>query len=165
MMMPGFPFQRLRRDERGTAIIELAVVAPVLALLVMGAVDVGGAFSRRLALEQGAQRAVEKVMQTTQLANVQTTIADEVALQANVEPEQVSVTFPRYCGERLMPDVERDDDGFAEGDPCEEDEAEAHYIMVDVTDEYEPVFVSFNMGTKLASGNYLIQAKAGMRTK
>ena len=163
-MMVAF-VQRLRRDQRGTAIIELAVVAPILALLIMGAIDVGGAFSRRLALEQGAQRAVEKVMQTTQLSNVQQTIADEVALQANVETDQVTVTFPRYCDDRLMPDAERDEDGFAEGEPCEDGETEAHYIMVDVVDEYEPVFVSFDMGTKLANGNYRIQAKAGMRTK
>jgi Flp pilus assembly pilin Flp len=163
-MMPGI-LQHLRRDQRGTAVIELALVAPVLALLIMGAVDVGGAFSRRLALEQGAQRAVEKVMQTTQLANVQDTIADEVALQANVDPEQVTVTFPRYCDDQLMPDEGRDEDGFALGDPCEDGETEAHYIMVDVTDEYEPVFAVFGMGTKLPNGNYKIQAKAGMRTK
>jgi Flp pilus assembly protein TadG len=163
-MMPGI-LQRLGRDQRGTAVIELALVAPVLALLIMGAVDVGGAFSRRLSLEQGAQRAVEKVMQTTELASVQTTIADEVALQANVDASQVTVTFPRYCDDRKMPDVARDANGFAQGDPCADGETEAHYIMVDVTDEYEPVFASLGMGTKLANGNYKLEAKAGMRTK
>jgi Flp pilus assembly pilin Flp len=164
-MMPGI-LQRLGRDQRGTAVIELALVAPVLALLVMGAVDVGGAFSRKLSLEQGAQRAVEKVMQTTELANVQETIADEVALQANVDADQVTVTFPRYCDDRKMPDVARDEEtGLAKGDPCADGETEAHYIMVDVTDEYEPVFAALGMGTKLANGNYLIEAKAGMRTR
>ena len=157
--------QRLSRDDRGTAIVELALAAPILAMLIMGAVDVGGAFSRRLALEQGAQRAVEKVMQTTELENVQNTIALEVALQAQVDEDQVTVTFPRYCGDREMPDVERDENGFAEGDPCEEDETEAHYIMVDVSDEYEPLFSALHMGTKLPNGNYAIRAKAGMRTK
>jgi Flp pilus assembly pilin Flp len=164
-MMPRV-LQRLQRDQRGTAIIELALVAPVLALLIMGAIDVGGAFSRRLAIEQGAQRAVEKVMQTTELANVQKTIADEVAEQANVDEDQVTVTFPRYCDDRLMPDVERDEEtGLADGEPCEDGETEAHYIMVDVLEEYEPVFAAFGMGTKLPNGNYKLQAKAGMRTK
>ena len=161
----AMPLQRLGHDERGTAIIELALAAPILAMLIMGAVDVGGAFSRKLALEQGAQRAVEKVMQTTELANVQDTIASEVAFQANVEDDQVTVTFPRYCSDRLMPDVERDEDGFAEGEECADDETEAHYIMVSVTDEYEPVFAALGMGDKLPNGNYALRAQAGMRTK
>ena len=46
--------------------IELALVAPVLALMVIGIVDMSNAFSRKLALEQGAQRASRKIMQTTE---------------------------------------------------------------------------------------------------
>lgn len=158
--------QKLRQDQQGAAIIELALAAPILACIIMGAADIGTAFSRKLALEQGAQRAVEKVMQTTELATVQTTIAEEVAVQANVEADQVQVTFPRYCGNRLMPDVDRDEDtGLAEGDPCDDTEKEAHYIMVTVSDEYDPMFSVLNLGTKLDNGNYLIEAQAGMRTK
>src|SRR5687768_7294573 len=55
----------LRRDERGAAIIELAIVAPVLALLTIGVVDMANGFATKLKLEQAAQRAIEKVMQTT----------------------------------------------------------------------------------------------------
>ena len=164
---------QLRRDERGVAAIELALIAPILAVLIMGAADVGSAFSRKLGLEQGAQRAVEKIMQTTELANVQDTIAGEVAIQADVNQNQVSVTFPRYCSNRLMPDVDadadglvdRDDNGFAKGEPCQSSEKEAHYIMIVVADEYEPMFQSVGLGEKLPSGNYRIDAKAGMRTK
>ena len=157
---------RLSSDQRGTAVLELALTAPILALLIMGAVDVGGAFSRKLALEQGAQRAVEKVMQTTELANVQNTIASEVAVQANVENSEVQVTFPRYCDARLMPDVARDaDTGLAQGDKCAATERESHYIMVKVTCEYDPLFTTFGLGNKLANGNYMVEAKAGMRTK
>ena len=156
---------RLRRDQRGVAAIELALAAPILATLIMGAADVGSAFSRKLSLEQGAQRAVEKIMQTTELANVQNTIALEVAVQADVDESQVDVTFPRYCGTRKMLDAERDFDGFANGEPCAPSEQEAHYILIDVTDEYDPMFPLIGMGTKLANGNYLVRAKAGMRTK
>ena len=157
--------QRLRADESGVAVLELALAAPVLAVLIMGTADVGAAFSRKLSLEQGAQRAVEKVMQTTELDNVQDTIAGEVAVQASVREDQVQVTFPRYCDNRKMPDVERDEDGFAEGDPCAPGEKEAHYIMVRVSDEYKPMFSALGMGRKLANGNYLVVAEAGMRTK
>jgi Flp pilus assembly pilin Flp len=164
MMMRNF-IERLRSDQQGAAIIELAMAAPILALLVMAAADVGSVFSRKLALEQGAQRAVEKVMQTTELAMVQENIADEVAIQANVDASQAVVTFPRYCNDRPMTDTTRDDDGFAMGSNCDPGEVARHYILVTVTDEYDPIFPFLNMGTKLANGKYKVEAKAGMRTK
>ena len=163
--MTAAMLQRLRTDEGGVAVLELALAAPILALFIMGTADVGSAFSRKVALEQGAQRAVEKVMQTTELDNVQDTIAGEVAVQAEVSESQVKVAFPRYCDERKMPDVARDEDGFAEGDPCAPGEKEAHYILVSVSDEYKPMFPALGMGKKLANGNYLVVAQAGMRTK
>ena len=42
----------LARNERGAAVIELALVAPVLGLMVIGIVDLSNAFSHKLALEQ-----------------------------------------------------------------------------------------------------------------
>ena len=41
-------------NEKGAAIIELALVAPIFALMTVGVVDMSNAFSRKLALEQGA---------------------------------------------------------------------------------------------------------------
>ena len=61
---------KLFRDARGAAVIEMALIAPVLALGVIGIVDISNAYSRKLALEQGAQRAVEKIMQTTSYTTV-----------------------------------------------------------------------------------------------
>ena len=49
------------RDERGASIIELALVAPVLASMLVGMVDLSRAYSYKLKLEQAAQRAIEKV--------------------------------------------------------------------------------------------------------
>src|SRR5438876_373458 len=56
---------RLASDRRGAAVIELALVAPVMALMVIGIVDISNAFSHKLALEQGVQRAIERIEQTT----------------------------------------------------------------------------------------------------
>ena len=58
-------FRDFARDARGTATIELAVFAPVLATLVIGVVDMSMAFGRKLSIEQAAQRSIEKVMRTT----------------------------------------------------------------------------------------------------
>src|SRR3954453_6362271 len=74
---------RLLANDRGAAVIEMALIAPVLALGVIGIVDVSNAYSRKLALEQGAQRAVEKIMNTTENSSVETTLANEVKCQVN----------------------------------------------------------------------------------
>ena len=75
--------RQLLANERGAAIIELALVAPILALTVIGIVDMSNAYSRKLALEQGAQRAIEKIMQTTQGDTVDDTIKNEAVCQVN----------------------------------------------------------------------------------
>ena len=51
----------IRLDQRGAAVIELALVAPILAVMIIGVVDMSNGYSRKLALEQGSQRAIEKV--------------------------------------------------------------------------------------------------------
>ena len=77
--MIGRFLKRLRSDERGAAVIELALIAPVLATMTVGVLDLSTAFSRKLALEQAAQRGVEKVMQTTGELKVEDTMANEAA--------------------------------------------------------------------------------------
>ena len=56
---------QLSATSAASATIELALYAPMLALLTIGVVDMSNAFGRKLALEQAAQRAIEKVMQTS----------------------------------------------------------------------------------------------------
>ena len=73
----------LRSDDRGAAIIELAMVAPVLALMTIGVVDLSNGFGTKLRLEQAAQRSIEKIMQTTGVLTVEETIADEAVCQFN----------------------------------------------------------------------------------
>ena len=71
------------RNEDGAAIIELALIAPVFALMTIGIVDVSNAYSRKLSLEQGAQRAIEKIMQTTQDLPVNDALKAEAVCQIN----------------------------------------------------------------------------------
>jgi Flp pilus assembly pilin Flp len=52
---------RLGRDERGATIIEFGFLAPVLALFVMGIIDVSRALSERFTLEQAVGRSLELV--------------------------------------------------------------------------------------------------------
>lgn len=56
-------FSPLARDSAGSVTIELALLAPILAAMLIGMVDLSTAFSHKLRLEQIAQRTIERVQQ------------------------------------------------------------------------------------------------------
>ena len=67
-----FACSELLANDRGAAVIELAIVAPGARALASSASSTSATpTARRLALEQGAQRAIEKIMQTTENATVE----------------------------------------------------------------------------------------------
>jgi Flp pilus assembly protein TadG len=170
----------LRRlaDERGAAVVEMAIVAPVLALGVIGIIDVSNAYSRKLALEQGVQRAVEKIANTTENASVESTLANEVKCQVNggttsggvttcnTSPTQnITVNWRLDCtvGTTTTSQTTTDSatyDGWVTG--CAG--TKAGYVSVTVTDKYSPMF-SIHFGSfNTTDSTYHINATAGVRT-
>ena len=171
---------RLVADARGAAVIEMALVAPVLALTVIGIVDMSNAYSRKLALEQGAQRAIEKIMQTTETSTVESTLTTEAVCQVNgmnadntcktspITAANVTVTYRLECkdatGSIVSTSTTTDSAAF-DALFCDPSQHEQRYLEVRLTDTYMPLFpihfLSFNTG----SGGYPISATAGMRTQ
>jgi len=143
------------RDDGGAAVIELALIAPILAFLTMGVIDVSQAFSRKLVLEQAAQRAVEKVMQTTGTTTPEGTIKAEAAAQAGVAESDVTVSYRLECnGEKV--------DDFSTN--CPDGEIEARYLQVTVNGTYTPMFPTHFFSDD-ADKIYHMTAIAGVRTK
>ena len=165
---------RIVGNERGAAIIELAIIAPIFALMTIGVVDMSNAYSRKLALEQGAQRAIEKVMQTTQGQTVDDTIKTEAVCQVNgtnsdgscksspITAANVTVTYRLECT-NADGTVEVHLDAAA-ADNCASNQTTAQYISVNVTDTYTPMF-SIHFAGLNADGTYHLSATAGMRTQ
>jgi Flp pilus assembly protein TadG len=96
--------QRLRRlfsDQGGTSIVELALVAPILAVLTVGMIDLSNGFSEKLRLEQVAQRAVEKVMNgrvsTADMTTMTAALKTEAADAAGVAAANVTTDFWLEC--------------------------------------------------------------------
>ena len=143
------------RDDGGAAVIELALIAPVLAFLTMGVIDVSQAFSRKLTLEQAAQRAVEKVMQTTGTTTPEGTIKAEAAAQAGVPESDVTVGYRLECNGAKVDDFST---------KCADGEIEARYLMVTVNGTYEPMFPMHFFGDD-ADKIYHMTAIAGVRTQ
>jgi Flp pilus assembly protein TadG len=149
-------FSNLLKCERGTAVTELALAAPMLAVLVMGITDASMAFSRKLELEQGAQRAIEKQMQTTGDDTPEGTIKSEAAAQANVSTDNVSVEYIRLCNGTRQTSYNT---------LCTGTQVTSLYLTVTVFENFRPMFPLFDLGPKQSDGSYLIVAKAGIRTQ
>jgi Flp pilus assembly protein TadG len=178
MMRPCFT--NLLANQRGAAVIELALVAPVLALTVIGIVDMSNAYSRKLALEQGAQRAIEKVMQTTGTTTVEDTIKTEAVCQVDgmnvdgtcktspITASNVTVTYRLECtdaGGIMTAQTSTDSDTFNAFVCGSSTDKEARYLQVAVTDKYSPLFPIHFGSFTTADGTYHLSATAGMRTK
>lgn len=169
--------KRLERDSKGSVTIELALLAPILATMIIGVIDVSLAYGRKLELEQGAQRAIEKIMQTTGDTTVADTLRDEVVCQVNganddgtcatgrIEEADVSVSYRLEClaedGGRTAQDA--DDAATFDSLTCGTDEREVRYVSVTVVDTYVPMF-PINWGTG-GDGDYDLSATAGVRTQ
>ncbi len=174
-------FRRMGSDERGAALIELALVAPMVALMVVGIVDLSNAFSRKLALEQGAQRAIEKIMQTTEDNSVEGTLKTEAVCQVNgintadgtcktspITDADVTVTWRLECVDatsRAITSQQTSTDAEAfDKLTCSATSKEIKYIEIAVKDRYTPMF-PIRFGASTNDGNYAISATAGMRTQ
>lgn len=157
---------QLKQDQAGVATIELALYAPLLALMTIGVVDMSNAFSRKLACEQAVQRAIEKVMQTTGVTDVSTTIVNEVADQANIpdaeKATKITVTYSLECDDDA-PQTSSDATTFDTFTCPGGTVSEARYIEVQVNEVYEPMF-ALHFGAYEGTG-YPIKATAGMRTQ
>lgn len=131
--------------------VELAMIAPMIALLTVGIVDLSNGFSRKLKIEQGAQRAIEKIMNTSANDTVENTLAAEAATQAGVALSQVTVAYRLEC-----------DGAVTAGEDCPSGQTASKWISVTVTDRHQPMFARHFAGIH-GDGTYHLSATAGVR--
>lgn len=166
--------RRLARNHKGAAIIEMALIAPVLALGVVGIVDVSNAYGRKLAFEQGAQRAIEKIMQTTQDQTVDDTVKNEAVCQVNgansdgtcktgvISTSNVTVNYRLECTSGGTTTVYTGVDAATD---CASNQKQAQYVSVTVSGSYTPMFPIHFASLTQSDGTYHLSATAGMRTQ
>lgn len=150
-MMQGL-IKRLARSTRGAATIELALITPILATMLIGLVDITTAFNRKLELEQAVQRSVERIMQTTTNLPVEENIKAEAAEAAGIETSAVTVTYSLTCDGADTP--------YA--NDCDPGEAEVRYITVAATDTFTPMFPLAHLG--IIDDHFTIDVETGIRT-
>lgn len=156
----------LRRDEQGASIIELALIMPFLATIVIAMGDLSRAYSTKLQLEQAAYRAVERVQQYQSTEATYALLKNEAVSAANdegftdVTASNVNVTWWLECNGVRQGNYDTTCPGISD--------VYGRWIQVDVNRTFRPSFtpISFNrwMGSN-ADGSFTLHGKAGLRTQ
>jgi Flp pilus assembly protein TadG len=150
---------RLARDERAAAIVELALIMPFFAAMVVGVADITRAYSAKLKLEQAAYRAIEKVQQYRDTSSTFTTISSEAttaATAAGFTSPTVTVDYFVECDGTRQATYNTN---------CSVSQTENRWITVDIAGTFTPMFASSKWPGSNANGTYTLHGKAGLRTK
>ena len=143
---------RLRDDLRGASVIEFAMFAPILAMMVMGISDFAMGYAMKLRVEQGVYRALEKVAVGSVQTDYQFLKAD-AANEAGVAQTAVTVDNWLECNRVRQTD-------FA--GMCATGEDTARYVSVSISTAYTP---QFNYGPLIrgTDGTVPISASSSLR--
>lgn len=154
---------RLRKfthDERGSSIVELGLVTPIFAMMLIGMIDISRAYTHRLQLEQAAQRTIEEVMQQPEaLTDYTNVLKAEGAAAAGVPESAVTPAFWLEC------------DGTAQGagtftSSCPSGTTYyARYVSVAIDKPYDPTFRTSWFPGANADGTVTLTGRAGVRVQ
>ena len=129
------PPPRLWRDRRGVSALELALLGPLLALLLLGTVDVGGIVQQGLLLRQavraGALYAVQWPTDTTGMTNAIT-----AALPSGVNATVATPTTSIACWSSGNPVA------VATNGTCGTGQTQQTYVTLSVSKSYSPLLLS-----------------------
>lgn len=155
-------FRTLARDERGASLIEMGLMLPILASLLIGMVDISRAYSAKLQIEQAANRAIEKVQQYQASSSTYSTLKTEAAAAAQaagfttVTENDVAIDFWLECNGSRAADYNT---------PCPDGQDYARWITVDITAKFTPTFTSRRWPGANSDGTFTLHGKAGLRTQ
>lgn len=153
----------LGRDERGASIIEMALVAPVFASLLIGMVDLSRGYSEKLMLEQAAQRAIEKAMQGKKETDLFDTLQEEGAEAADVDERDVVVNYWLEC-DGVSQNTSRATMAADYEKVCTSGQSFARYVTIEIPKTYRPMFRVRFAGSN-SDGTFNLKGKAGIRVQ
>lgn len=147
--------RHLARDERGASVIELALVMPFFAALIIGVVDLSRAYSTKLQLEQAAYRAVEKVQQYQSSDSTVGTLKTEAAAAAGVTETTTNpnISYSLECN------------GTAQAYTTACATGAVRRVTVDISKNFSPMFPSRAWPGANADGTITLHGRAGLRTQ
>ena len=152
--------QRIRRDDKGASVIEFALFAPVLGVMLMGVTDLAMGYSTKLRVEGAIYRSLEKVAVGTAsgpqvVSNDYSYLQAEAAAGAGVPTSAVTVEQWLECNRARQTD-------FAGS--CPDGQDTARYVKVTINTSYTPRF-SYGPLVRSTNGTVPIEANASLRVQ
>jgi Flp pilus assembly protein TadG len=142
--------------ERGNSFVEMAFAAPILATLIIGLVDLSTAYSAELALEQAAQRTIERVQQGPYTTTENATLETEAETAAGTGSNATVSSWLECNGDGVR--LNFNTGTCATGAPY------ARHVEVTVTKPFDPLFGRFFPGAS-TGGTVTLDATAGIRVQ
>ena len=161
---------RLRDDQRGASIIELALTAPFLAALVIGITDLARAYSYKLLLEQLAARTIERVEQqrSVSTSSYNSSLVTE-AQNAMSDAGYPDTTASHYtadswveCAPSATSTTWTKTTDFTT-DCATATDIQARYASIKITESFTPMFPSRMWPNADAQGNITVTGYAEVR--
>ena len=133
--------RRLRDDQRGSMLIETAIVTPVLVMMALGAFQVSMMISRQTELQsaaaEGAAIALAAKPDTTAK---RTTLQQVIQTSTGLSGNNVAVTETFRCGNETT---------YRNNDNSCGSLAINRYVQIALTDTYTPAWTRFGVGSPL----------------
>ena len=132
----------LANDQRGTTVIETAIVAPVLVTMALGSYDASHMIARQHEL-QSASADVEGIILAVSSGTATDTVKIKQVLVATVglTTDQVLVEKVYRCG--------TDTSLVSSSSACASGTKVSTYVRVGLTDSYSPTWTDFGVGAPL----------------
>jgi Flp pilus assembly protein TadG len=83
---------RFRKDDSGVAMVEYALLVPILSVLMIGIVDFGMFINEKMELDDLARSSVQYVLQGGDYNNIQSEVIAQSDIYNKVDPQELTVT-------------------------------------------------------------------------
>jgi Flp pilus assembly protein TadG len=142
--------------ERGNSLVELGFVAPILTTLIIGTIDLSTAYSAELALEQVAQRTIERVQADSYQTTQNSTLESEAEAAAGTGSDATVTSWLECNGNGVKLN-------FNTG-TCSAGVPYARHVEIQVTKPFDPMFGTYFPGAN-QNGTITLDATAGIRVQ
>jgi Flp pilus assembly protein TadG len=142
-----------RAATDGIALVETALIAPILAMIVIGTIDVANYGSTKLNAQQAVNRGLEMAMiggPSTAASDIQA----QTAAQAGVATSQVTVTQTLECAGTST----------SWSSTCSSGQETARYVQIQLSTSFRPSFALSRLWGD-ANGNMAISATGVIRVQ
>lgn len=131
------------RCLRAAVAVELALLTPVLMLMLVGAIDFGGAVNERMKLTSAARAGVQFASQSPANADDTAGILQAVQNAGGLDTASITISTTQFC-------ACGDGSAAACGDTCAGGGAAGAYVSITVVEQYSTIFPYPGLGNPIA---------------